>query len=95
MDKAFIFDLISNHFVFIGYDLNDLNITFFLNQVKQIVKQLNTDICPKVFIIKLTSRSKIDEYKILFYSEHKNMILVPLLTEEEQNYLDNIKKWSH
>ncbi|KKQ76700.1 MAG: hypothetical protein US99_C0064G0002 [Candidatus Daviesbacteria bacterium GW2011_GWF2_38_6] len=82
LDHALRNDLMRNNFIFIGYDLNDINVTYFLNQVRRLL--ITNENLYKFFIVKLTSKSNIDKKKEDFYKEHKNIILVPLLSNKEQ-----------
>lgn len=78
LDQDLTSDLKQNSFVFIGYSLSDINVSYFFNQIRQV----SSPEAKKSYILKFLCRSKINKYKMQFY-QSKKMEFIPLFTDSE------------
>lgn len=84
LDTAYKEDLKNNHFIFIGYSLSDVNVTYFLSQVNILRTSLPYDKQQKIYFVVPKSRESIEKDKVVFYEKHKNTHFIPLLNNAEQ-----------
>lgn len=91
LDKLFYNDLLSNHFIFIGYKLEDMNVLYFLNQIKVLRPKTPTS-SSFIWVVTLENRANINKTMYDFYNSHKYICFLPILTDDEQLKVKRARK---
>jgi len=92
LDILLMKDLLQNNFLFLGYSLSDVNVSYFINQINQIkINKITGDKRP-CYIALMKTRKEIIKSKQNFYSKWKDIIKVPLLTDEDNTEIKNKEK---
>lgn len=97
LDIHLMKDMLENTFIFLGYSLHDINVSYFINQINQVRVNKVTGDNKKNYILLMESPEELNYSKYYFYDIHKDLIHVPLLTRDDKNslckkYNDTIKE---